>query len=53
MATRLGRRPRGGLHGLDSVTVGRQNAVRRSPFIARSPPLVAIGRPLNDPSLEE
>jgi hypothetical protein len=32
---------------------GGRNAARRSPFIARSPPLVAIGRPLNDPSLEE
>jgi hypothetical protein len=40
------------LYGLDSVAVGRQNAVRRSPFIVPSRPLAAIADPLNDLSLE-
>ena len=51
-ATRLGRRSGAGLCGLESVTVERPNAVRRSPFIVRSPPLDAADRPLTDPPLE-
>jgi len=36
------------LCGLDSATVGRQNAVRRSPFIVPTRPLDVISRPLDD-----
>jgi hypothetical protein len=39
------------LCGLDSATVGRQNAVRRSPFIVRLAPFDVNGSPLNDPLL--
>jgi hypothetical protein len=34
------------------VAVGRQNAVRRSPFIVPSRPLAGMGGPLNDLPLE-
>jgi hypothetical protein len=39
------------LRGLESATVGRLNAVRRSPFIVAGGPFDWAEGPLNDPVL--
>jgi hypothetical protein len=36
---------------LDGVTTGRQNSIRRSPFIVPRRPLAAVRPPLTDPLL--